>query len=99
MIDIPRQITLPLVCLACLVNVPGTGANTALADDKEASKPAAKTEPARAEAKPDAADWKPLFDGKTLKGWRMTEFGGGTEPRVENGEIRIDAGSQLAGIT
>ncbi len=43
--------------------------------------------------------WKALFDGKTLKGWKLTNFGGEAEVEVENGAIVMDRGSNLTGIT
>ncbi len=45
------------------------------------------------------ADWLPLFDGKTLTGWRVTEFAGHGDVRVEKSQIFLDAGSALTGIT
>ncbi len=46
----------------------------------------------------DAKDWKPLFDGKSLKGWMVTDFAGHAEPKVEDGMIHIPAGLALSGI-
>ena len=43
--------------------------------------------------------WQPLFDGKTLTGWRITEFAGHGDVRVEKGQIILEAGSALTGIT
>ena len=43
--------------------------------------------------------WKPLFDGKTLANWQSTKFGGEGAVRVENGEIVMEAGGDLTGIT
>src|SRR5690606_20673373 len=40
-----------------------------------------------------------LFDGKTLSGWKSTQFGGEGEVLVENGEIVMRAGNPLTGIT
>jgi hypothetical protein len=48
---------------------------------------------------PRADGWKPLFDGKTLKDWQITNFGGQGEVYVEDGEIRLERGSPLTGIT
>ncbi len=47
-----------------------------------------------------AVEWQPLFDGKTLAGWRETAFSGrrGTV-RVENGAIVLGAGNPLTGVT
>jgi hypothetical protein len=40
-----------------------------------------------------------LFDGKTLGGWKQTNFAGGGEVTVENGQLIINAGESLSGIT
>ena len=39
-----------------------------------------------------------LFDGKTLDGWEVTNFGGEGDCRVENGVLFIDAGYPLSGV-
>ena len=52
-----------------------------------------------AESAEDAAEWLPLFDGKTLGGWKSTPFGGEGEVRVADGAIRLDMGSDMTGIT
>ena len=44
-------------------------------------------------------DWKPLFDGKTLDGWKQSGYGGESEASVENGVIVISMGERLSGIT
>lgn len=51
------------------------------------------------ESKPQAAEWKSLFDGKSLAGWKTTEFGAHGEPRVEKGLLVIPAGDPLSGVT
>ena len=45
------------------------------------------------------ADWRPLFDGRTLGDWQPTSFGGGEEPTVVDGAIRIPSGADLNGVT
>jgi len=40
-----------------------------------------------------------LFDGKSLDGWKKTDFGGQGEVKVEKGTIIMDVGSSLTGIT
>lgn len=64
---------------------------------------AALVVPAFAQEKPkeskDKHDWKPLFDGKSLKGWKESGYGGGAEPEVENGELRIAMGEGVNGVT
>lgn len=43
--------------------------------------------------------WKPLFDGKTLSGWKITDFGGQGAVRVDQGRILLATGDDLTGIT
>jgi hypothetical protein len=46
-----------------------------------------------------AVGWRPLFDGKTLTNWQPTEFGGEGAVKVENGQIVLETGKSLTGIT
>lgn len=39
-----------------------------------------------------------LFDGKTLKGWKVSKFGGDGEVEVAKGRIVLNAGVDLTGI-
>src|SRR6266536_1927801 len=45
------------------------------------------------------ADWQSLFDGKTLKGWKITDFAGGGEVKIENGQLRLHSGVMLTGVS
>src|SRR5262245_12689216 len=45
------------------------------------------------------SEWKPLFDGKTLRNWKSTNFGGESEVTVEDGAILMDRGSNMTGVT
>jgi hypothetical protein len=54
---------------------------------------------AKADAKPQAAEGMALFDGKTLSGWKTTEFGAHGTPVVENGLLVLPAGDPLTGVT
>ncbi len=40
-----------------------------------------------------------LFDGKTLKGWQLTSFGGEGECRIEDGVLILEPGFPLTGVT
>jgi len=42
---------------------------------------------------------KSLFDGKTLKGWKSSEYGGEGEVHVEKGSIILEIGEPITGIT
>ncbi len=43
--------------------------------------------------------WQSLFDGKSLGQWKSTEFGGEGKVSVSNGQINLEAGAVLTGIT
>lgn len=47
----------------------------------------------------DPRPWQDLFDGKTLKGWTVTNFGGAGDVTVEQGVLMLDFGDPLTGIT
>ncbi len=42
--------------------------------------------------------WRSLFDGKSLKGWESTKFGGEGDVTVENGAIILEIGNYMTGI-
>ncbi len=46
----------------------------------------------------DEAEWKPLFDGKTLDGWKVTPFAGRGDVAVQEGQIILEAGNDITGI-
>jgi hypothetical protein len=43
--------------------------------------------------------WEPLFDGKTLTNWQSTKFVAEGAVKVEGGQITMEAGSPMTGIT
>ena len=59
----------------------------------------AKSEPVVGKPEsPVVGKWETLFDGKTLAGWKRTEFGGGGEASVEDGFLVVDQGEELSGV-
>jgi hypothetical protein len=46
-----------------------------------------------------AQEWKPLFDGKSLEGWRETAFTGRGGVRVDKGTLILGGGKPLTGVT
>jgi len=50
-------------------------------------------------AQPKSGEWQSLFDGKTLQGWRETEFTGHGKVRVDNGTIVLGPGAPMTGVT
>ncbi len=55
--------------------------------------------PKTAAAAPAEEAWQSLFDGKSLGQWKSTEFGGEGHVTVANGQINLEAGADLTGIT
>lgn len=43
--------------------------------------------------------WQALFDGRSLAGWKITDFGGEGEVSVVDGQILMRMGQPLTGIT
>ena len=80
-----RVVALALaVVTGCLATVEAVRVSSA-ADE---ATPAAKT-----------PEWKPLFDGKTLKNWKSSQFGGEGEVAVKDGMIVMQQGSEMTGVT
>ena len=77
---------------AALVLVSLLPAGFTAADEK-----AAKDQPSVA-TKSSAEDWQPLFNGKDLDGWKVTNFGGEGDVLIENGDVVITQGADLSGI-
>jgi hypothetical protein len=50
------------------------------------------------QAPPGQTEWIPMFDGKSLKGWKETPFNGRGDVQVQDGMIRIGRG-RMTGIT
>lgn len=69
-----------------------------VADGPAAPRPEGDSKPA---ALPEAgADgWRTLFDGKTLSGWKATNFGGEGNVYVADGALGFEMGNPLTGIT
>ncbi len=68
-----------------------------------AAEPGAKEAPLKVKEKPatkkDPFAWKTMFDGKTLKGWKVPKFGGDGEVTVKDGTIILGMGDPMTGIT
>lgn len=44
-------------------------------------------------------EWESWFDGKTMKGWKQTEYAAGGDVKVEDGGIHIAMGEELSGFS
>ncbi len=69
------------------------------AQDQNAAKPDTTQGKEAGDTKPAEPAWRPLFDGESLKGWKITGFGGEGEVVVRDGMIDMGMGSFLTGIT
>lgn len=54
--------------------------------------------PGAAQDKPKDDGWKPLFDGKSLTGWKATNFGGEGDVVVKDGVVIMELGGDMTGI-
>jgi hypothetical protein len=54
---------------------------------------------AKKDAKSEKPAWKSLFDGKSLDGWEISEFGGGGDVTVEEGRILLGLADGCTGVT
>jgi len=77
-----------VVCAVLLVGISAVTVSAQKEKSATSAKPAAKV-----------AVGQSLFDGKTLAGWAVTDFAGHGEVKVENGELMIDSGLALSGVT
>jgi hypothetical protein len=51
-----------------------------------------------ADSKSQKKRWISLFDGRSLKGWEITKFGGEGDVEVKNGRLILGLGSNLTGV-
>src|SRR5262249_55996866 len=72
---------------------PSSGATRAVEQPGKGDK---KTPPKTGQ---EQANWKSLFDGKSLVGWKATDFGGEGEVEVKGGAVVMDRGNDMTGIT
>ena len=63
-----------------------------------AQQKAAPAKETKAKEQPAPAE-KDLFDGKTLNGWKVTDFGGQGKVYVQQGAIIMEMGNEMTGIT
>ena len=83
-----RPIKCRLFFVLLVITVVAAGATRpGLADGKKA-KPSAKDQKIK---------WISLFDGKSLKGWEITKFGGEGDVEVKDGKLILGVGSNMTG--
>ena len=96
---------LALFLAAVLVSVAGCKAEPPAAEPSPSSPETQSPQPAAEAAGPTAAtpakdEWQVLFDGKTLGGWKVTDFAGHGQVEVKDGQMIFDVGAgDLTGVT
>ncbi len=92
----------------CLNRVSGAILSTVLlttqmcfvaADESQPAATAKKRNPCVAISTQKGTTERKLFDGKTLKGWKATNFGGEGDVIVEKGNLVLGFGSFMTGVT
>lgn len=85
-----------------LITIFTISAGTASADNKTVHSSKQKTIQTKNSTdtqKKKSVKWISLFNGKNLDGWKVPEFGGEGEVHVENGNLILEMGVDLTGVT
>jgi hypothetical protein len=69
------------------------------ADESKPATTATKSKPCIAISNQKGVTERKLFDGKTIKGWKVTNFGGEGDVTTEKGNLVLDFGSFMTGVT
>jgi hypothetical protein len=69
------------------------------ADEPQQAATAKKAKPCRAISNQKGTTERKLFDGKTLTGWKVTNFGGEGDVTVEKSNLVLGFGSFMTGVT
>jgi hypothetical protein len=98
----PRTARWPFVAAALLLNSVASGRPCA-GDPPNGSSPTKETPKVAPQAVGNKADdakagWQSLFDGRTLKDWKSTDFGGEGTVEVKDGAILLGVGNDLTGV-
>lgn len=83
-----------VICTNCLAQTKTERQSTA-AEKNENQKGAVESK----KAKKKGNAWQPLFDKSSLKGWKVTNYGGEGEAEVVDGVLSLEQGVDLSGIT
>lgn len=87
-----------IVLLSGCASVQQAPASASAQNDKKAAADAPKAVQPSDAPVAESGKWLSLFDGKTLKGWAITDFGGRGEVKVADGKIILGSGS-MTGVT
>jgi hypothetical protein len=70
-----------------------------MSDAEDAVMPPPDPTPVGLEADPDTSGWRPLFNGQTLDGWEITNFGPQGPVLVRDSSIILNYGDGCTGVT
>ncbi|MEO2036138.1 MAG: DUF1080 domain-containing protein [Planctomycetaceae bacterium] len=89
----PKLIDAIVVAVAVCLSITSAVAADQAGKAKSDATPATKEQDTK-------KDWKPLFNGRDLKGWKVSDFGGEGQVNIgPKGEVVIHEGVDLSGIT
>lgn len=94
-----RNQLLPVVLLISVANLPLGAQEKKPIACPDQTIPATKLTSATKTKKGGQEKWTKLFDGKTLKGWKVTKYGGEGEVTAKDGLLTVDMGNPLSGVT
>lgn len=90
------------ICLLLAMALIALNADAVSADQKTgqaAKKHVKQTEKTKDAKKKNSPPWVSLFNGKNLDGWKTPEFGGEGEVHVKDGNLILEMGVDLTGVT
>ena len=90
----PRRMAMRGAVILAICGVGLCGSRAVAAE----AKPLEEKVDAKAAEKKDPHAWRSMFDGKTLKGWKVPEFGGEGEVAVKDGVIVLNMGDPMTAI-
>ena len=91
----PRRMAMRGAVILAICGVGLCGSRAVAAEAKPLEK---KVDAKAAEKKKDPHAWRSMFDGKTLKGWKVPQFGGEGEVAVKDGVIVLNMGDPMTAI-
>src|ERR1017187_5171018 len=100
MMPVKSQAFCRMGALCSLLLVPACAHQATIVPPPLSTNSLTKPEPAQVSPRLNhwSGDWTPLFDGKTLTNWAVTDFGGHGKVSVASGQINIGMGAELSGI-
>lgn len=89
-------------CQFLMLILVAVGTHSVSADDKNSQNRKSDSTQKKSKTtdkKKDSHKWISLFNGKNLDGWKVPEFGGEGEVHVEKGNLILEMGVDLTGVT